>query len=178
MAHRFFHGAAEAWCSVTRTSTVALEVALEVPVRKFCKRCVSAKALRAHPWTRGSLVELAVSVVHPSPRICYFVGPVTPEFLAVKIGYTGLDPNVRLKSLRNGSPVELGWIVTLAGGAALEGCLHGAFYQHQLHGEWFRWGLHFRDFLLDALFEPRLALRRGPLWNLYMGATCAQVVRT
>lgn len=77
----------------------------------------------------------------------YFVGG---DAGPVKIGYTSELP-LRLRSLRNQSPVPVRLLGAVHGGRDVERAYHSQFASSRLHGEWFERS----DDILDELAKIR-----------------------
>lgn len=88
---------------------------------------------------------------------------VTPEAVfnreerslkCVKIGFTGGDPNVRLRALQCGSPVTLELVGYFAATEEVEKALHATFNEMRLFGEWFDLHGKLRDFVGSFCSTP------------------------
>lgn len=74
----------------------------------------------------------------PPEGYLYFLGSAREgEMGAIKVGYTRIDPKVRLSKLQIGNPVELLLLRTMRAYAEYEHALHYALSASWVRGEWF-----------------------------------------
>lgn len=67
----------------------------------------------------------------------YFMQAPSEERL-IKIGWSGVHPDARLKRIRATSPSRIVPLAMIKGGMAIENAWHIRFIEHWSHGEWFR----------------------------------------
>lgn len=77
---------------------------------------------------------------------------------AIKIGFTGTTPMVRLAALQTGNPEPLQFLGAIHGSHADEQRLHERFRHLHVHGEWFRAEADLLAFIEGARMGQREAL--------------------
>jgi hypothetical protein len=78
----------------------------------------------------------------------------------VKIGYSGDDPQRRLKILQTGCPDELTLIGVQRGTKGDEAELHERFAEYRKRGEWFRWNEKLAGYIARFTTDPVSAARQ------------------
>src|SRR5437879_3776978 len=84
-------------------------------------------------------VQQCVTDFNRKPGWIYFIGADEPR-APIKIGWTGKDPDSRLRGLQTAHPFPLKLLAAVRGTAEEEHCLHAHFRRGRLrqNGEWFR----------------------------------------
>ena len=85
------------------------------------------------------------------PGYVYIVEAVGTE--AIKVGFTSLDPEKRLRDLQTGSHHELKFIALFSVSKDYERVIHDVLKKHHIRGEWYnREGLDLRA-IVDAAIK-------------------------
>lgn len=89
------------------------------------------------PLHNATIALFATAFAHPRGNLMiYFIQD--DSTLAIKIGFTDGDPELRLKSLQTGSAGGFHLLATVPGGQADERSLHERFAAARVRGEWFQ----------------------------------------